>query len=78
MLTIETFSDVKMFKAAVLAARDNSNLPIMTTMTFQGGRTDIGTDVETYATIANALDVDTIGANCSEGPEGLLEVAKFS
>lgn len=77
LLTIETFSDVKMFKAAVLAARDNSNLPIMTTMTFQGGRTDIGTDVETYATIANALDVDTIGANCSEGPEGLLEVAKI-
>ncbi|MCX6821360.1 MAG: homocysteine S-methyltransferase family protein, partial [Candidatus Aenigmarchaeota archaeon] len=77
LLTIETFSDVKMFKAAILAAKDNCNLPIMTTMTFQGGRTDIGTDVETYATIADSLDVDTIGANCSEGPEGLLEVAKI-
>jgi 5-methyltetrahydrofolate--homocysteine methyltransferase len=77
LLTIETFSDVKMLKAAVLAAKDNSNLPIMTTMTFQDGRTDIGTDVETYATIANVLDVDTVGANCSEGPEGLLEVARI-
>jgi len=76
LLTISTISDIKMLKAAVIAVRDNSDLPIITSMTFQGSRTDTGTDVETYATVTNALDVDALGVNCSEGPEGLLEVAR--
>ena len=77
LLAISTISDIKMLKVAILAARDNYDLPILTSMTFQGNRTDTGTDVETYATIVDSLDVDAIGVNCSEGPEGLLEVAKI-
>lgn len=77
VIIIETISDIKVLKAAVLAARDNCKLPIITSMTFHEGRTPTGTDVETYAAIAEALDVDAIGANCSDGPEGLLKVAEI-
>lgn len=76
MLIIETISDIKVLKAAVLAAKDNCDLPVIASMTFQEGRTATGTDVETYTAIADSLDVDVIGANCSEGPRGLLEVAR--
>ncbi|MBN1156260.1 homocysteine S-methyltransferase family protein [Candidatus Woesearchaeota archaeon] len=77
LLIIETISDIKELKAAVLAAKDHSSLPIMTSMSFQDGRTATGTDVESYTVIMDAMGVDAIGANCSEGPEGLLEVAKI-
>ncbi len=76
LLIIETISDIKVLKAAILAAKDNSNLPVIASMTFQEGRTSTGTDVETYTSIADSFDVDAIGVNCSDGPEGLLEVAK--
>ncbi|MFH1408895.1 MAG: homocysteine S-methyltransferase family protein [Nanoarchaeota archaeon] len=76
LLFIETLSDIRKLKAAVLAARDATSLPIIVSMTPQGGRTSTGTDIETYAAVAEALDVDAIGLNCSEGPEELYKAAK--
>ena len=78
ILIIETVSDIKTLKAAIIAAKENSNLPIIAQMTFEDEhRTATGTDVETFTAIVDALGADVIGANCSEGPEGLLEVAKI-
>ena len=76
LLIIETISDIKELKAAILAARGNANKPIIASITFQEGRTSTGTDVETYTAIADSLDIDAVGVNCSEGPEELLEVAE--
>lgn len=76
-IVIETFSDTKALRAAVIAVRDTCDLPIVVSMTFQDLRTAIGTDVESCATVAEALDVDAVGANCSEGPDGLLKVAEI-
>lgn len=77
LIGILTISDIKMLKAAILAVKDNCELPILASMTFQNGRTSTGTDIETFAVIADALDVDVIGANCSEGLERMYEVAKL-
>lgn len=77
VLVIETMSDIKMLKAAAIAARDACSLPIIVSMTFQGGRTATGTDAESYAVIMDALDIDAIGINCSEGPEAIIDVAKI-
>ncbi|MBU1704030.1 MAG: dihydropteroate synthase, partial [Nanoarchaeota archaeon] len=74
VIIISTISDIKVLKAAILAAKDNCKLPIISSMTFQGKRTSTGTDVETYTVIADAMGADIIGVNCSEGPEGLLDV----
>lgn len=76
ILVIETMSDVKMLKAAVIASRDACNLPIIVSMSFQQGRTATGTDAKTFAGIADSLDIDAIGANCSEGLEGLYAIAE--
>ncbi|MBU0980347.1 MAG: homocysteine S-methyltransferase family protein [Nanoarchaeota archaeon] len=75
MLMIETISDIKILKAAIIAARDNFPGPILVSMTFQEGRTSTGTDIETYVAIAEAFDIDAIGINCSDGPEGMLKDA---
>lgn len=78
LLIIETISDIKTLKAAIIAAKENSDLPIIAQMTFESTqRTDTGTDVQTFTAIADSLGADVIGANCSEGPEGLLDVAKI-
>ena len=75
-ILIQTFFDIKELKAAIIAVKEVTDLPIVTSMTFQDGRTTTGTDVETYITVAEALDVDVIGTNCSDGPEGMIETIK--
>ncbi|MFH1506137.1 MAG: homocysteine S-methyltransferase family protein [archaeon] len=77
LLTISTISDIKVLKAALLAAKEVFKGPIIVSMTIQDGRTTTGTDVETYVVIADALGADIIGVNCSDGPEGMYETAKI-
>ena len=77
LLIIETISDIKELKAALIAAKDVFDGPIISSMTIQDGRTTTGTDVETYVTIADTLGADIIGVNCSDGPEGMYETAKI-
>ncbi len=76
LLIIETISDIKVLKAALIAAKEIFKGPIITSMTIQDGRTTTGTDTETYVTIADTLGADIIGTNCSDGPDGMYETAK--
>lgn len=77
LIVFETMTDIYEVKAAVLAARENTNLPIMVTMTFeQNGRTFTGCDVSSMALTLNGLGVSAIGLNCSLGPKELEPIIK--
>ena len=77
MVLIETMSDVKEAKAAVIAAKEVSDLPVIVSMTYQeDGRTLLGTPPEVSAIVFEALDVAAIGANCSLGPEHFVEIIR--
>jgi len=81
---LETFTDPRELKAAVLAARDASPDGFISAhLTFsEDGRSGAGTSPTALALLCNQLAVDAAGANCSTGPEGLLpvvsEMARFS
>lgn len=69
LILIETMSDTYEIKAAILAAKENSDLPICVTMTFdEDGKLLTGADVEAAAVMCEALGVDAIGFNCGLGP----------
>ena len=77
LVSIETISDLQEMRAAVLAFKDNTNLPIIASMTYdESGRTNMGTSPEAAVAVLEGLGVDVIGANCSMGPEGLVAIAK--
>ena len=68
----ETMTDLYELKAGILAAKENSSLPVFVSMTFdENGRTLTGTDALTYVTTVEALHVDAVGVNCSCGPKAL-------
>ncbi|MCL1832237.1 MAG: homocysteine S-methyltransferase family protein [Oscillospiraceae bacterium] len=72
LIVFQTFSDLLELKAAILAAKENSDLPIITSMTFEeSGRTFTGCPVSAYAVTASGLGADIIGVNCSLGPHEL-------
>lgn len=73
----ETQTDLLEVKAGVLAAKENTNLPVYVTMTFEAnGRTFTGTQVESMAITLSSLGVEAIGVNCSLGPKELLPMVK--
>ncbi len=73
LIVIETMTDLYEARAAVLAAKEQSDLPVFVTMTFEkSGRTFAGTSLESFAAVMNALQVDALGINCSLGPAELL------
>lgn len=80
VIACETMTDLYELKAAVLAAKENSDLPIITTMTFEENtRTFTGCSVSAMALTMEGLGVDAIGVNCSLGPKELEPVvAEFS
>lgn len=68
IISIETMTDIGELRAAVIAAHDSCQLPILAHLTFEeGGRTMMGTDPVTAAVILEALSPLAIGANCSGG-----------
>jgi len=72
LIIIETISDLFEAKAAILAAKENTSLPIFCTMTFQeDGRTFLGCDPLTATITLQGLGVDALGVNCSLGPDKL-------
>ena len=74
---IETMIDLSEAKAAVLAVKENTNLPIFCTMTFdENGRSFTGCTLENMVETLEGLGVDAIGVNCSLGPNQLLQVVK--
>ncbi|MDD7362617.1 MAG: homocysteine S-methyltransferase family protein [Firmicutes bacterium] len=73
LITIETMSDTYEIKAAVLAAKEHSDLPVFATAVFQeDGRMLTGCDIETFLELVTSLGVDAAGMNCSFGPEQML------
>lgn len=77
LILLETFSDLNEIAAAVRAAREATGLPVVAEMTFaQDGRTLLGYAPEEVAARLEALGVAAVGANCSVGPQGILEVVE--
>lgn len=77
LILVETMSDLLECKAAVLAAKEHSSLPVFATMTFGAdGRTFLGTEPRTAAVTLTALGVDAVGINCSLGPRELLPMVR--
>lgn len=75
LISIETMTDIGEMRAALIAARENTNLPIIAHMSFEdSGRTMTGTDPLTAAIIMEALQPLAIGANCSGGARELLPI----
>lgn len=74
---IETMSDTYEIKAAVLAAKENCDLPIIVTMIFdEKARLLTGADIKTAVTMLESLGVDVIGLNCGLGPKQMIEYVK--
>lgn len=77
LVFLETMTDLYELKAAILAAKENCNLPVFTSMSFESrGRTFTGCTVESYAVTAAGLGADAIGINCSLGPAEILPFAQ--
>lgn len=77
LLVVETMMSLGETRAALIAAREVTKLPVMVTMTFEAdGRTLFGTDARTAAIVLESLGADAIGVNCSTGPakmRGIVE-----
>lgn len=77
VIFFETMTDLLELKAGVLAAKENSNKPIVASMTFEENmRTFSGVSVASAALTLQGLGVDAIGVNCSLGPDELAPVVK--
>lgn len=77
LVLIETMMDLYEVKAAVLAVKENTNLPVFCTMSFEeSGRTFAGCLPESMAAVLEGLGVDAIGVNCSLGPKELLPIVR--
>ncbi len=75
IILIETISDLYEARAAILAAKENSDLPVFCTMTFQENmRTLMATDPMTMVEVLEGLGVDVLGVNCSLGPKQLQPI----
>ena len=83
VIVFETMTDLYELKAAVLAAKENCDKPIIATMTFErNGRTFTGVSPAAAAVTLTGLGVDALGVNCSLGPdelEGVVsEMSKYT
>ena len=77
LIFFETFTDLYELKAALLAAKENSTLPVLASMSFEmGGRTFTGCTVESFGVTARGLGADAVGINCSLGPKEILPMAQ--
>ena len=76
LLVVETMMSLAETRAALIAAKEVCDLPVIATLTFEAdGRTLFGTDAKTAAIVLESLGASAIGANCSTGPaqmEGII------
>lgn len=83
LIAIETMTDLNETRAALLAAKENTDLPVICTMTFEeSGRTFTGCSIPSMALTLEGLGADAVGINCSLGPDQLPplveELAKWT
>lgn len=77
LILIETMGDLYEIKTAVLAAKENTDLPILVSMIFdEKGILLTGADIKTAVITLEGLGVDGIGMNCGLGPDQMLELLK--
>ena len=77
LVVFETMTDLYEVRAGVLAAKENCELPVFVTMSFEkSGRTFTGTCVESMACVLEGLGADAIGINCSLGPDEIYPIAE--
>ncbi len=75
LIHIETMSDTYEVKAAVLAAKENTKLPVFATMIFdEKGKLLTGGDVPSVVAMLEGLRVDALGINCGMGPEQMMPI----
>lgn len=75
LIVVETMMSLQETRAALIAAKETCDLPVMCTLTFEkDGKTLYGTNGETAAITLASLGADAVGANCSTGPEQMAEV----
>ncbi len=72
LICLETFTDLREIRIALLAAKENTTLPVTASLSFQeNGTTMNGNSVQSAVFALSALGVDAIGVNCALGPENL-------
>ncbi len=77
LIAIETMTDLYEAKAALLAAKENSDLPVMVSMSFEeNGRSFAGVPIEAMAACLAPLGASALGINCSLGPAAILPLAR--
>ncbi len=77
VISFETFTDVSEMRIALLAAKENCNLPVICSISYeQNGKTLMGSDPAICACILHSLGADMIGTNCSFGPEYMIKIAE--
>ena len=77
LILIETMSDTYELKAAVLAAKENSTLPIMATVIFDESKKMLtGASPQVVVSLLEGLGVDALGINCGLGPKQMKEIVK--
>lgn len=75
LLVVETMMSLAECRAALIAAKETCDLPVMVTLTFEeNGRTLFGTDAKTAAIVLDKLGASAIGVNCSTGPAKMAEI----
>lgn len=77
LFVIETMMSLQECRAALLAAKEISDLPVMVSLTFQeNNRTLYGTDPITAITVLQAMGADAVGVNCSTGPDKMHKIIR--
>lgn len=75
LLVVETMMSLQECRAALIAAKETCDLPVMVTMTFnEDGHTMYGTDARTAVTVLQSLGAAAVGVNCSTGPDQMRDV----
>lgn len=77
LILLETFTDLYELKAALIAVKENSDLPVLATMSFEeNGTSFFGATVESMVLTLQALGADALGVNCSLGPRQLVPIVE--
>lgn len=77
LLVVETMMSLAEARAALIAAKETCELPVIISMTYnEDGRTLFGTDPETAVTVLQSLGADVIGINCSTGPAEMIPMVE--
>ncbi len=77
LIVVETMMSLQECRAALLAAKELCDLPVMVSLTFkEGGRTFYGTDPKTAVTVLQSMGAAAVGVNCSTGPDRMHEIIR--